>query len=129
MIDANEEQERGKQQAAAAPPPAAPPPSGEAGFAPEDFTGSIRLPAPVAGGADMFEEEYGQVDVESAIAAFEKSHPEFEYGDATEPGTGSVPGDVAPGPEASHPEPAPAAEWLNEERESAAPPPAPPPPP
>jgi CheY-like chemotaxis protein len=108
------------------PPPAAPPPPpGEAGFSPEDFTGSIRLPAPVAGGADMFEEEYGQVDVESAIAAFEKAHPEFEYGDATEPGTGSVPGDVAPGPEPSHPEPAPAAEWLSEERESAAPPPPP----
>ncbi|HVQ55071.1 MAG TPA: response regulator [Thermoanaerobaculia bacterium] len=107
------------------PPPAAPHSPGEAGFAPEDFTGSIRLPAPVAGGADMFEEEYGQVDVESAIAAFEKAHPEFEYGDATEPGTGSVPGDVAPDAEPSHPEPAPAAEWLNEERESAAPPPPP----
>ncbi len=51
--------------------------------------------------------------------------PEFEYGDATEPGTGSVPGDVAPDPEPSRPEPAPAAEWLNEERESAAPPPPP----
>ena len=107
------------------PPPAAPSPSAEAGFAPEDFTGSIRLPAPVAGGPDLFEEEYGQVDVESAIAAFEKAHPEFEYGDATEPGTGSVPGDVAPGPEQSHPESAPAAGWLSEEREAVAPPPAP----
>ena len=80
------------------PPPAAPaPPAGEAGFAPEDFTGSIRTPTTVAGGPDLFEEEYGQVDVESAIAAFEKAHPEFEYGEATAPG--SVPGDVEPGPE------------------------------
>ena len=105
------------------PPPAAPPPPVEAGFAPEDFTGSIRTPAAVAGGPDLFEEEYGQVDVESAIAAFEKAHPEFEYGEATAPG--SVPGDVEPGPEEeSHAEPAPAAGWLHEERE--APTPAPP---
>jgi len=51
----------------------------EAGFSSEDFTGRIRRPAGVAGGADMFEEEYGQADVESAIAAFEKAHPEFAY--------------------------------------------------
>ncbi len=107
------------------PPPAAPaPPAGEAGFAPEDFTGSIRTPTTVAGGPDLFEEEYGQVDVESAIAAFEKAHPEFEYGEATAPG--SVPGDVEPGPEPDVPsEPPPAAEWLHEEREAAPPPASP----
>jgi CheY-like chemotaxis protein len=60
--------------------PAPPPPPerpAESGFSPEDFTGSIRTPQ-IAGGADLFEEEYGQADVESAIAAFEKAHPEFE---------------------------------------------------
>src|SRR5262245_13249257 len=51
----------------------------ESGFAAEDFTGRIRTPAGVAGGSDLFEEEYGQADVESAIAAFEKAHPEFAY--------------------------------------------------
>src|SRR5262245_11596664 len=65
--------------------PAPPPPAAEerrpteAGFSSEDFTGRIRRPAAMAGGADMFEEEYGQADVESAIAAFEKAHPEFAY--------------------------------------------------
>ena len=52
---------------------------GERGSRPEDFTGSIRTARrrwPAA--PDLFEEEYGQVDVESAIAAFEKAHPEFE---------------------------------------------------
>src|SRR5262245_27229485 len=68
--------------AAAAPPsPAAPPekPAAEAGFDSEDFTGSIPRAAEIAGGPDLFEEEYGQADVESAIAAFEKAHPEFSY--------------------------------------------------
>jgi hypothetical protein len=51
----------------------------EAGFAAEDFTGKIRVPPVVSGGPDLFEEEYGQADVESAIAAFEKAHPEFEH--------------------------------------------------
>jgi CheY-like chemotaxis protein len=100
----------------------APPSSAEAGFSPEDFTGSIRTPAPVAGGPDLFEEEYGQVDVESAIAAFERAHPEFEYGEQTGSGPASMPGDVEPDPE---PASAPAAEWLHEEREAA---PAPTPP-
>ena len=69
-----------------APPPPPPPPSSapekpaaEAGFSSEDFTGSIPRPADIAGGPDLFEEEYGQADVESAIAAFEKAHPEFSY--------------------------------------------------
>jgi CheY-like chemotaxis protein len=51
----------------------------EAGFAEEDFTASVRAPQAVEGGADLFEEEYGQADVESAIAAFEKAHPEFSH--------------------------------------------------
>lgn len=107
-------------------PPAAPTPAGELGFAPEDFTGSIRLPAPVAGGPDLFEEEYGQVDVESAIAAFEKSHPEFELGESTASIHPSVPGDVEPEPdEESHAAETPVAEWLHEARD-AAPMPAPP---
>ena len=62
------------------PPPAAPEkPPAESGFSSEDFTGSIPRPADIAGGPDLFEEEYGQADVESAIAAFEKAHPEFSY--------------------------------------------------
>lgn len=103
-------------------PAAAPalPPSAEAGFSPEDFTGSIRTPAQVAGGPDLFEEEYGQVDVESAIVAFEKAHPEFEYGGQASSGPASVPGDVEPGPKKSHAADAPTAGWLQEEREVAA---------
>jgi CheY-like chemotaxis protein len=105
--------------------PPAPPPSGEAGFAPEDFTGSIRLPAPVAGGPDLFEEEYGQVDVESAIAAFESAHPEFEYGEATASIRASVTGALGPDPdEESNSTAAPAAGWLHEEREAPIPAPA-----
>jgi len=71
---------------AAAPPPPAPPlsrPPAESGFSSEDFTGAIRTPAAIAGGADLFEEEYGHGDVESAIAAFEKAHPEFAHAEET----------------------------------------------
>jgi len=67
---------------AAAPPPAqasASRPPAETGFTPEDFTGAIRTQAAIAGGADLFEEEYGHGDVESAIAAFEKAHPDFTH--------------------------------------------------
>ena len=39
----------------------------DAGFSPEDFTGSIRVPT-----GDPFEEEFGRADVDSAIEAFEK---------------------------------------------------------
>jgi CheY-like chemotaxis protein len=109
-------------------PPAAP--AGEAGFRQEDFTGSIRVPARVAGGSDMFEEEYGQADVESAIAAFEKAHPEFTYSDSDSDSheaaaTASIPGDVAPAPEGpdAH-EDSPAAGWLEEEHEAPTPSPA-----
>jgi CheY-like chemotaxis protein len=52
-------------------------------FAEEDFTASVRVPQPVDGGPDLFEEEYGQADVESAIAAFEKAHPEFSHAEDT----------------------------------------------
>lgn len=72
------------------PPPAAPPerPPAETGFSTDDFTGRIHVPAGIAGGPDLFEEEYGQADVESAIAAFEKAHPEFAY--AEEGGAAAV---------------------------------------
>ena len=51
----------------------------EPSFEEGDFTASVRAPQPVEGGPDLFEEEYGQADVESAIAAFEKAHPEFAH--------------------------------------------------
>ena len=51
----------------------------ESSFAEDDFTATIRVPQHVDGGPDLFEEEYGQADVESAIAAFEKAHPEFSH--------------------------------------------------
>jgi CheY-like chemotaxis protein len=43
----------------------------DAGFSPEDFTGSIRVPT-----GDPFEEEFGRGDVDSAIEAFEKAKGE-----------------------------------------------------
>ena len=55
----------------------------EAGFTAEDFTGTIRLPAP-AEPADPFEEEYGRGGVDSAIEAFEKAHPGFSFAGETE---------------------------------------------
>ena len=85
----------------AAAPPAAPPAPvatpadrapAEAGFASEDFTGSIPQPADIAGGPDLFEEEYGQADVESAIAAFEKAHPEFSFVEDAAATAAMVPG-------------------------------------
>jgi len=54
--------------------PSAPPGRGEeaepfdTGFAPDDFTGSIRIPT-----GDPFEEEFDRADPDSAAAAFEKS--------------------------------------------------------
>ena len=54
----------------------------DAGFTAEDFTGNVRLPAPPEK-ADPFEEEYGRGGVDSAIEAFEQSHPGFGFsGDA-----------------------------------------------
>ncbi|HEX4440043.1 MAG TPA: response regulator [Thermoanaerobaculia bacterium] len=83
--------------AAVPPPPPTPPlsrPPAEAGFSSEDFTGAIRTPAAIAGGADLFEEEYGHGDVETAIAAFEKAHPEFAHVDesATDSAMAAEPG-------------------------------------
>src|SRR5262252_4900678 len=100
-------------------------PSAEAGFQSEDFTASIRVPAQVAGGADMFEEEYGQADVESAIAAFEKEHPEFTYAEDGHSEAGLMPGN-AEAPEESHATRTAEAGWLNDESESAAATPPPP---
>jgi CheY-like chemotaxis protein len=116
------------------PNPAPPPPAAEerrpteAGFSSEDFTGRIRRPAGVDGGADMFEEEYGQADVESAIAAFEKAHPEFAY---VEEGVSE--GAMNPEPDEDHeagePEAPskPLADWVQQEapRPNAPPPPVP----
>ena len=74
----------------------------------------------------MFEEEYGQVDVESAIAAFEKAHPgvRIRRGDGAGHRIRSRRRRAGPASRRM-PEPAPAAEWLREDRESAAPPPPP----
>jgi CheY-like chemotaxis protein len=51
------------------------PPPFEAGFTAEDFTGTVRMPAPVET-RDPFEEEYGRAGVDSAIEELESSgHP------------------------------------------------------
>jgi CheY-like chemotaxis protein len=113
------------------PPPAAPAPAekapAESGFASEDFTASIPRPPEIAGGPDLFEEEYGQADVESAIAAFEKAHPEFSYTEegATEAAmaAGETAGSLSdpdPDPEEDEPARPKLAEWLQEGREPAA---------
>ena len=107
------------------PPPPEAPPLVETGFRSEDFTGSIRLPAPAEGGADLFEEEYGQGDVESAIAAFEKAHPEFSYAEEGR-SEAAPPREDEDVPEESHAPEAATADWIAEETEpAAAPPPAP----
>ena len=48
------------------------PPPFEAGFTAEDFTGTVRMPAPVES-RDPFEEEYGRAGVDSAIEELEGS--------------------------------------------------------
>jgi CheY-like chemotaxis protein len=109
-------------------------PPAEPGFSSEDFTGSIPRPAEVAGGPDLFEEEYGQADVESAIAAFEKAHPEFSYVEEGAAAAAMTPGDNAGAAPEEKKEPESErqklAGWLHEEPEPApvsvpAPPPAP----
>jgi CheY-like chemotaxis protein len=131
-------------EAPAPPPPAAPAPAErqapEGGFSAEDFTGSIPQPANIPGGPDLFEEEYGQADVESAIAAFEKAHPEFSFVEDAAATAAMVPGGSdasdasANAPEAKHDDaPSDDRGWLHEAAESeepaaastAAPPPAP----
>jgi CheY-like chemotaxis protein len=117
----------------APPPPAERPP--ESGFSPEDFTGSIRTPAEIAGGADLFEEEYGQADVESAIAAFEKAHPESEDAeeDATSaamaPSEGIDVGEAEPAAEEEQEDSSSTADWMREEAEAPLAPEFRPPPP
>lgn len=69
-----------------APPAETPPPAAstepekapyDAGFSSDDFTGSFRV-TPRSDHFDAFEEEYGaRADVDSAILAFERAHPEF----------------------------------------------------
>ncbi len=88
----------------------------DVGFSAEDFTAAVRIPSR---GLDPFEEEYGRGDVDSAIAAFEKSRP---LGGATEPTA------VAPEAIAAAPEPAAspqehreaASPWLSDEPEKGA---------
>jgi CheY-like chemotaxis protein len=87
----------------------------DVGFATEDFTASIRV-APRREGIDPFEEEYGRVDVDSAIEAFEKSQPQFTFGaEAPEPDA-SV-SDAAPSRGLENPAREPLAQWLREEPE------------
>ncbi len=73
-------------------PPPADRPATESGFSAEDFTGSIPQPANIPGGPDLFEEEYGQADVESAISAFERAHPEFSFVEDATAEAAMVPG-------------------------------------
>ncbi len=108
------------------PPAAADPPekpAAESGFAAEDFTASIPRAAEIAGGPDLFEEEYGQADVESAIAAFEKAHPEFAHAEdgATEAAMAGEAEETAGSPDEPEEEPAKPrlTEWLQGDREAA----------
>ena len=73
--------------------PTAPPGRGEdaepfdAGFAPDDFTGSIRIPT-----GDPFEEEFERADADSAAAVFEKA----EGGRGTAPAPNVPPAPASP---------------------------------
>src|ERR1700730_12244039 len=82
------------------------------GFSTEDFTASVRVP-PRHEGTDPFEEEYGRVDVDSAIEAFEKARPPSAHGAS---GSGPDSSRVAPsrGAEDSAGR-EPLAQWLREE--------------
>ena len=110
-----------------APAPApAPPPAEEApfdtGFSSEDFTASVRMPQ-VKPGMDPFEEEYGRGDVDSAIEAFEKSHPRFGLGsglDEPAPATPPPPPPAASGGDGEESGREPFASWLRDEPERAA---------
>lgn len=90
----------------------------DVGFSSEDFTASVRLP-PSRRAIDPFEEEYGRGDVDSAIAAFEKSHPRFGSeldSDSATPGLAEQP--------LRRGEPAHDPQWLREEPEKSASPPS-----
>ena len=88
----------------------------DTGFSAEDFTASIRAPARHES-LDPFEEEYGKVDVDSAIEAFEKAKPPVPAG-AQSTASGEA---VARGQDAAR---EPLAQWLREEpdRPAASPP-------
>jgi CheY-like chemotaxis protein len=114
--------------------PAADPerPRAESSFSEEDFTASIRVSRDVDGGPDLFEEEYGQADVESAIAAFERAHPEFSHAEESATAAAMDLGESnAVEPPQDHDEPAeggpPLAGWLRQDAEPEAAEPPPPP--
>jgi CheY-like chemotaxis protein len=88
----------------------------DTGFSAEDFTASIRAPARHEN-LDPFEEEYGKVDVDSAIEAFEKAKPPVSAG-AQSTGSGEA---AARAQDAAR---EPLAQWLREEpdRPAASPP-------
>jgi CheY-like chemotaxis protein len=94
----------------------------DSSFAEEDFTATVRVPHRVEGGPDLFEEEYGQADVESAIAAFEKAHPEFSHPEETATAAAMDLGDsTAVEPPVDHREAAESgalAGWLRQDAES-----------
>jgi len=83
----------------------------EEGFSTEDFTASIRA-TPRHEGVDPFEEEYGRVDVDTAIEAFEKARPQLSPGSKD---SGMEP--APPEKPAVREDPArePLAQWLREE--------------
>ncbi|HEX7251686.1 MAG TPA: hypothetical protein VF376_02310, partial [Thermoanaerobaculia bacterium] len=83
----------------------------EEGFVTEDFTASIRA-TPRHDGLDPFEEEYGRVDVDTAIEAFEKARPQFS------PGSKDSGAEAAPSEKPAvrdDPVREPLAQWLREE--------------
>ncbi|HKD11304.1 MAG TPA: response regulator [Thermoanaerobaculia bacterium] len=80
----------------------------DVGFSAEDFTAAVRIPSR---GLDPFEEEYGRGDVDSAIAAFEKSRPQAGISDA--------PSSAAPAPVPPEESREPLSQWLAEEPEKA----------
>src|SRR5215472_15230531 len=74
----------------------------DVGFSAEDFTAAVRIPSR---GLDPFEEEYGRGDVDSAIAAFEKSRPQAGI---------SAPSSAAPAPVPPEESREPLSQWLEE---------------
>jgi hypothetical protein len=101
----------------APPEPAHPEPEPfDVGFSAEDFTAAVRVP-PVGIGIDPFEEEYARGDVDSAIEAFEKGHPELVTGAAA---AGPAVEQPPAAPVTEEPSPRePLAPWLGEEPEKA----------
>ncbi len=106
---------------ASGPPPLAggEPEPFDTGFSAEDFTAAVRMP-PKREAVDPFEEEYGRGDVDSAIAAFEKEHPEFVPG-AEQSGAGADVAEKQLERAPADPSREPLAQWLREEPEKAMP--------